>query len=103
MSNGHVPLSSPLAARVISLVLCNTTDSNLASNVGTLTALLLAATARSQGWGAMTLAFVTMETIHSCVSGSLTSQPPTEAEMKKTFFLPFVFFSTLCMSSVKYH
>lgn len=50
-SMGCVPFSSPLAAAVIFLVLPDTIDSNLASHVGTLTALLLAATARSQGWG----------------------------------------------------
>lgn len=81
-----VPLSSPMAVGVISLNLLDTIDNNLASHVGILTALLLAATARSQGWGPRHWRLLLWKLFTAVVSGSLTAQLPTEAEMKKLSF-----------------
>lgn len=80
---GCVLLSSPLDAGVISLVLLDTIDSNLASNVVILTVLLLAAITRSQGWGPGHWHLLLWKLFTAMLVGSLTSQLPTEAEMKK--------------------
>lgn len=56
------------------------------SDIGTLSSAAAGSNSQIMRLGARTQAFVTMETAHSYVSGSLTSQVPTEAEVKEFVF-----------------